>query len=330
MPERADVVVVGAGVMGLASAWALARAGREPLVLEQFRVGHARGSSHGATRIFRLAYDEPEWVRLAQKALPLWRELEADSGETLLDFTGLVDLPLDLDRLVAALTATDTDHEILDAEEVERRFGLATTCSKAVFQPEAGVVRADRALAVFASGVTIREETKVRALVPGGVETDRGVIEADDVVVAAGAWAGDLVSRLPVTPTRETVSYFRLADERLVPSVIDYANRETYALTAGRGVLKVGVHRTGPPADPNGPGRPADTTARFASEWAARTFDLAQPEPISVETCLYTNTTDARFLLERRGSVVVCSACSGHGFKFAPAVGTRVAELVAG
>jgi sarcosine oxidase len=316
--------------MGLASAWALARAGREPLLLEQFEVGHTHGSSHGATRIFRLAYDEPEWVRLAQKALGLWRELEAETGEQLLDLTGLVDLPEDPDRLTAALDATETPYELLTAEELQHRFGLATTCCKAVWQPDAGVVRADRALAAFARGLAVRENTKVRGLVPGGVETHQGVIEAAAVVVAGGAWARELVPELPVTPTRETVSYFELVDGRVVPSVIDYRNRETYSLTAAPGVLKVGVHRTGPPTDPDEPGRPDEEIVRFASGWAARTFDLSRPEPVAVETCIYTNTDDARFVLERHSDVVVCSACSGHGFKFAPAVGTRVAELVAG
>jgi sarcosine oxidase len=329
MAERADVVVVGAGVMGLASAWGLARAGREPLVLEQFEVGHTHGSSHGATRIFRLAYDEPEWVRLAQQALPLWRELEVESGRQLLDLTGLVDLPEDPDRLIAALDATGTSYELLSAEEVQHRFALATTCRQAVWQPDAGVVLADRALAAFAGDVEVREGTAVRLLTPDGVETESGFVEADAVVVAAGAWVGELLPGLPLVPTRETVSYFRLADERAVPSVIDYGNRETYALTAGPGMLKVGVHRTGPPTDPGQAGVADRDIVRFASEWAARTFALAQPEPVAVETCIYTNTDDARFVLERRGNVVVCSACSGHGFKFAPAVGVRVAELVA-
>jgi len=330
MAEKADVVVVGAGVMGLASAWALARAGREPLVLEQFQVGHTHGSSHGATRIFRLAYEEPEWVRLAQEALPLWRELEAESGEQLLDLTGLVDLPEDVDRLTATLDETGTAYELLSAEELGHRFDLVTDCYKAVWQPDAGVVLADRTLAAFARHVEVREQTVVRSLVRGGVETDCGVIEADAVVVGAGAWAGELVPRLPVIPTRETVSYFRLTDDRAAPSVIDYVNRETYALTAGPGMLKVGVHRTGPPTDPAAAGTPDQEIVRFASEWAVRTFPLARPEPIAVETCIYTNTVDARFVLERRDGVVVCSACSGHGFKFAPAVGVRVAELVTG
>jgi sarcosine oxidase len=338
MVERADVVVVGAGVMGLAAARALVRAGRMPLVLEQFRLGHANGSSHGATRIFRLAYEEPEWVRLAQEALPLWRELEAESGEQLLELTGLVDLPEDADRLTATLDATGTAYEVLTAEQLQHRFGLATTCCQAVWQPDAGVVLADRALRAFGAGLGVREETRVTELAPGDdvvrVETAAGSIEADAVVVSAGAWAKPLLADagidLPVVPTRETVSYFQLAAERPIPSVIDYANRETYALGAGPGVLKVGVHRTGPPTDPDEPGKPDEDIVRFASGWAARTFALAAAEAVRVETCLYTNTDDARFVLERHGPIVVCSACTGHGFKFAPAVGKRVAELVAG
>jgi sarcosine oxidase len=331
MPERADVVVVGAGVMGLATARALARAGREPLVLEQFRLGHTHGSSHGATRIFRLAYDEPEWVRLAQEALPLWRELEAEAGEQLLDFTGLVDLPLDLDKLTETLDTTGAAYELLTAQEVQHRFDFVTDCYKAVFQPDAGVVLAERATRALAARLHLREMTPVRALTATGVETDAGAIEAETVVVAAGGWAKPLLAQagidLHVVPTRETVSYFRLANAGAVPSVIDYANRETYALTAGDGMLKVGVHRTGPPTDPRHEGEPDPEIVAFATDWARRSFRLAEPGPIRVETCIYTNTADAGFVLERHGRIVVCSACSGHGFKFAPAIGTRVAVL---
>jgi sarcosine oxidase len=335
MTERADAVVVGAGVMGLAAARALAQAGREPLVLEQFRAGHTRGSSHGATRIFRLAYEEPEWVRLAQEALPLWRELEAEAGETLLRFTGLIDISEHPERLVQTLESTGTAYEVLTPDEVQHRFDLATTCSEVVWQPDAGVVLADRATAALRAGLQVREETRVVAIVPAGggarIETDDGAIEAEVAVVAAGAWARGLLAKagidLPVRPTRETVAYFRLADEREVPSVIDYPSRETYALTAGPGVLKVGVHRTGPLADPDEAGSADDEIVRQESEWAGRSYRLAQPEPVAVETCLYTNTADTSFVLDRHGPIVVCSACSGHGFKFAPAVGLRVAEL---
>jgi sarcosine oxidase len=321
--------------MGLAAAWALRQAGREPLALEQFRVGHTRGSSHGATRVFRLAYAEPDWVRLAQEAFGLWRELERESGETLLELTGLVDIPIDEAAVTATLDACGTAYELLDPAQVERRFGLRTH-GAAVFQPEAGIVRANRALRAFGAAVPVLEETPVRSLVPRAdgvrIETDCGAIEAAAVVVAAGAWAKPVLAEigidLPITPTRETVAYFRLAGESAPPSVIDEPNREAYALTAGPGLLKVGVHRSGPPADPDQPGSPDGAIVRFAADWVVRTFPLAAPEPVSVETCLYTNTADARFVIERHGPVVVCSACSGHGFKFAPAVGRRVAALV--
>jgi sarcosine oxidase len=330
MVERVDVVVVGGGVMGLATAWALRRAGREPVVLEQFRVGHTHGSSHGATRIFRLAYAEEEWVRLAQEALDLWRELEQETGEPALDLVGLLDLAVDPAPLAAALDACGTAYELLSPEDARHRFGLVTSCCKVLFQPEAGVVLADRALRGFEAGVEVREETRVTSLDGTRVETDRGALEATDVVVAGGAWAKQLLADLPVVVTRETVAYFRLADDRAVPSVIDYAADETYALTAGPGLLKVGLHHSGPQIDPDEPGEPDEAVVVREAAWAARSWPLASPEPERVETCLYTSTADRRFVIERHDRVVVCSACSGHGFKFAPAVGTRAAALTLG
>jgi sarcosine oxidase len=333
--ERVDAVVVGGGVMGLATAHALRRAGRDAVVLEQFRLGHTRGSSHGATRIFRLAYDDPGWVRLAQESLRLWRDLEAESGEQLLELNGLLDLTDDPAPLVAALEACTTTYELLDPEEARRRFDLATTCSMVVLQPDAGVVRADRAVRALARGLDVREETRVRELTPGDdgvrVVTERGSFEADVAVVAAGAWAKELLAgagiELPVVPTRETVAYFELATSRPPPSVIDYPEGETYALAAGPDRLKVGLHRTGPPTDPDDEGEADEEIARREAEWAREAFPLARPEPVAVETCIYTNTADADFVLERHGQVVVCSACSGHGFKFAPAVGRRASDL---
>ncbi|HEX3455029.1 MAG TPA: FAD-dependent oxidoreductase [Gaiellaceae bacterium] len=335
MVERVDVAVVGGGVMGLATAWALRRAGREPVVLEQFRVGDTHGSSHGATRIFRLAYAEEEWVRLAQEALVLWRELEAETGEPALDLVGLLDLADDPAPLAAALDACGTAYELLSAGEAEQRFGLATQCRQVLFQPEAGVVLADRAIRGFAAGVEVREQIRVTSLEPLDesvrVNTERGALEASDVVVAGGAWAKQLLPDLPVIVTRETVAYFRLSDDRTVPSVIDYAAGETYALTAGPGLLKVGLHHSGPQVDPDdGAGEPDDAVVAREAEWAARSWPLASPQPERVETCLYTSTVDHRFVIERHDRVVVCSACSGHGFKFAPAVGTRAAALTLG
>jgi sarcosine oxidase len=332
----ADVAVVGAGVMGLAAARALARAGRSVVVLEQFRLGHDRGSSHGGSRIFRLSYPEEGWVRDAQEALPLWRELEAEAGETLLELHGSVDLG-DWAANRDALAAAGAPHEVLDRREAERRFGLALDPGeRALYQADGGIALADRTLAALAAsarehGAELREETRVVGVAgtPGGVrvELEDGALDAAVAVVAAGAWAPRLVELVDARPTRETTAYF--AHDEPVPSLIDSTLEGVhgYALGApGRGV-KAGVHKTGPRVDPDEPGEPDDAIARAAGEWLARRLPRLDAEPVRTETCLYTNLADDRFTLERRGNVVVGSPCSGHGFKFAPLVGARLAAL---
>src|SRR5689334_22858267 len=139
-----DVAVIGAGVMGLATGWALRRRGQEPTVYEQFERGHTRGSSHGRSRIFRLAYPDPEYVGLAQDAFALWRELEVETGETLLELNGLLEIVRTLEESTApTLEACGVAWEQLDREEAERRFPVQVPeQSFAMLQPEAGVVLA--------------------------------------------------------------------------------------------------------------------------------------------------------------------------------------------
>ena len=339
----ADVVVVGAGVAGAAAAYALAREARDVLLLERFAVGHDRGSSHGSSRIFRLTYPEPGWVRLAQEALPLWRELEAESGETLLELTGTLDLG-DWRPNRAALAAAGARHEVLDAAEVERRWPLRLAPGeRALFQPDGGISHAERSVRAFAAaavarGAELREGVRVERLEPRAADvrvvTDGGDLSARSVVVTAGSWTRALVAPLgldlPVVATRETVSYFGLPSEEPVPSVIELADERHpgYALAAPGAGLKAGLHQTGPEVDPEELGGPDVATAERTEAWVGRRFRDAVPLGRR-ETCLYTTTSDDRFLLQHAGRVVVGSACSGHGFKFAPVTGRRLARLVA-
>jgi len=139
--ERVDVAIVGGGVVGLAAAWRLASAGRDVVVLEQFDVGHANGSSHGSTRIFRFAYDDPAYVRLAQAALPLWRELESVAGRDLLRITGGIDVGDDpyLEACASALEVCGARVERLSAEACRDRFNwLRAGDEAAVFSPDTG------------------------------------------------------------------------------------------------------------------------------------------------------------------------------------------------
>jgi sarcosine oxidase len=321
----AEVAVIGGGVMGLATGWALERRGHEPVVYEQFRIGHDRGSSHGRSRIFRLAYAEPEYVRLAQEALALWRELEAESGETLLELHGLVEVVRTLEESTAqTLEACGVAWERLDGSEAERLFPIRVPEeSFAVVQPEAGIVRADKALAAFARELDVREEMRVH---PDDVD-------ADAVVVTAGPWVNELLAEpLPVKTTRETVCYFRPDAAGLpIPSLVSFKpdrhTHDMYSLADPKHGLKVGAHHAGPEADPNVPGGPDPELIDRITAWARETYRLADPNPVAAETCMYTTTSDATFILERRGRIVVGSPCSGHGFKFATAIGERLAEL---
>ncbi|HZE29224.1 MAG TPA: FAD-dependent oxidoreductase, partial [Gaiellaceae bacterium] len=185
------VAVIGAGVMGLATGWALRRLGHEPVVYEQFTVGNEHGSSHGRSRIFRLAYAEDEYVRMAQASLALWRELEAETGETVLELNGLVEIVQTLEESTAhTLERCGVAWERLEREEAERRYPIRVPeGSFVVVQPEAGIARADRALAAFAQSLDVREGSRVHP----------DELDADVVVVTAGSWVNELLEEpLPV------------------------------------------------------------------------------------------------------------------------------------
>jgi sarcosine oxidase len=326
----AEVAIVGAGVMGLATAWALARAGRSVVVCEQFEVGHVNGSSHGGSRIVRLSYPEERWVRLAQEAYPLWRELETGWGRALLDQPGTIDLG-DWRAHRDALAACGAPFEVLDRAETGRRFPLRLEHGETVlFQPDGGIVYADLALqallgASIAAGADLRERTRVASIADEGETVSLDGLRAKAVVVTAGAWAPGLVG-VDATPTRETASYFDLDEP--VPSLLDKSLGEThhYALAAPGVGLKAGVHRSGPVTDPDEPGEPDAAVGEEAAAWVERRLPAAGSLQ-RMETCLYTNRLEDEFLLEREGRIVIGSPCSGHGFKFAPVIGKRLAAL---
>jgi sarcosine oxidase len=341
--SKGRVAVVGAGVTGAAVARALARRGHEVVVLEQFEEGHARGGSHGATRIFRLAYTEPEYVRLAQDALRGWRELERESGEQLLELTGLLEVVRDRGAFAAALDACGVAWEELDAGAVRTRFGIALSeDSRALLQQEAGVVFAGKALSAFMAGArrhgaAVLSRTAVLGLEPDGdsvrLVTSEGDVHADAAVVAAGAWADRLLAPLGIDlelrPTRETVAYFRC--EGRFPSVIEEVVRTrgdlAYALHDPVHGLKAGLNASGVDTDPADDVAPDPELVELTTSWVAERFPAADLDSVRSETCLYANRPGERFALERHGPIVVASACSGHGFKFAPAIGERVAAL---
>ncbi len=314
------VAVVGAGIMGAATAWALRERGAEVTVYEQFELDHDRGSSHGRTRIFRVAYPDADWIRFAQEAYAGWQQL--DPG--LLGLYGLVELVADPALTSArALDECGVPYRWLGRDEVRALGANLPEGWTALHVADAGVVFADRARHAFLEAAGVEVETNRRI-----ESTDE--LDADVVVVTAGPWARELVPELPVTVTRETLAYFR-REGPPPPSIVDL-NAETgghgmYSLHDPAHGLKAGAHHAGPEADPGTAAPPNPAIVERISLWVRERFPDVDPKPVDAQTCLYTTTADERFVLERRGRVVVGSACSGHGFKFAPAVGRRLAEL---
>jgi sarcosine oxidase len=351
--ERVDVVVIGAGVMGSATARALGERGVETVLLEQFDLGHARGSSHGPTRIFRLAYPDPLYVEMAQLARESWRELEAAAGEDLLVTTGGIDAGPLASLCGAALEPRGVTHEWLTPAQAAERFPSISFdgLDPILFQADAGVSRAGRTVAAQVrlarqSGVDVRDRTEVAAVEPNddGVEvrtTDGSAYRARVAVVTAGSWAGPLLVRagrpVGLQPILQTIAYFGPAQPGAeeIPTFIEWGSPEIvwYALPPA-GVapgVKLGAHVGGKPVDPSaGPFPPDEELERVLAKYVAERFPGLVPEPIGAETCLYTMTDDEDFVLDRAGPLVVGAGFSGHGFKFGPLVGEALSDLATG
>jgi sarcosine oxidase len=352
--ERYDAVVVGAGAMGSAAAWWLARRGRRVALVERFEAGHNRGSSHGASRIFRYAYADPVMVRLVIEARPLWDELQDDAGETLLEEIGALDHgdPAAVEALATAMAAAGVPFERLSPEAAAQRWPHLRFEGTVVHQPTGGRCLADATVAALlrraadhgadvrcgVGPATVSLDGDGVRVVAGGEE-----LVAGTAVITAGGWVAGVVG--PQTSIALPLPPLRVTEEQLVhfppavagepwerwASVIHHSERFWYALPSPGLGLKVGGHHEGDVIDPDrrrdGP-EPSyvEGLVRYVEEW----IPGVRPAPLAGTTCLYTTTPDERFLIDRRGPIVVGSACSGHGFKFVPLVGRVLADLVDG
>lgn len=352
---RADVVIVGGGVIGSAAAWRLAARGRSVVLLEQFGPGHRRGASHGSSRIYRQAYDGEFYTALAARALPLWRALEDAAGTSVLTLTGAVDhgLPDALAAKASASAALGIPHELLDPAEAGRRWPGIRFDTQVLHHPDAGRLHADRAVqalncAAARAGADIRHDVAVRGIssTATGVEivTDRETIPAGHVVVAAGAWTRSLIgdARLDAVPelprlrtTQEQPAHFAPVTDDDWPSFVHHpgaglATEGIYGLGSDDGI-KIGEHGTGPVVDPETRDhRPDPAGVARLVDYAAAWLPGVDSDSVTADTCLYTTTPDSNFVVDRIGDVTVAAGFSGHGFKFAPAIGELVADLADG
>ena len=352
-----DVAVIGLGATGSAALHQLARRGLRVVGLEQFTPGHASGSSHGESRIIRLGYFEhPSYVPLVRAAFPLWRALERDSGTSLLQVTGILEMGAPDGTLVIGTRQSaqthGLPHEVLDAASVARRFPAFALPPHfvGVFQPEGGILAAEPAVAAQlacarAAGAEVRPNETVLAIEPtaGGVRvvTKREAITAKQAVVAAGAWVKQLLPGLPapIRVTRQVVGWFApsapalFARERCPVFMLEREDGIFYGFPAGpRPGIKFAKHHHADEAiDPSAATRPMDAADEAVLRAALAAHVPSADGPLlAAQTCRYTMTPDGDFILDRlpgAPAVIVASPCSGHGFKFAPVIGEIIADL---
>lgn len=353
-----DAIVIGLGGIGSGAACWLSRSlGSGVLGLEQFELGHDRGASADHSRIIRLSYHRPDYVRLARRAYETWALVEREAGERVVTVTGGLDLwpvgaMIPKEDYVGSLTAEGVPFERLDGAEIRRRWPQwrLDDSVTGLWQANGGLAdpyrgnAAHRRLAL-ATGATLRERTPVRALRDAGggeveVVTDDATYRTGRVVLAADAWTNQLLGtlgrRLPLQVTREQVTYFACPDPAAFapdrfPVWIWMDDPSFYGFpTYGEAGPKVAQDCGGQPVDPDRRSFERDEAA-FArvAGFVDRHLPGAAGPPISTRTCLYTLTPERDFVVDRLPELpsVVVILGAGHGYKFASVLGRIAAEL---
>ena len=333
--------VIGGGAMGSATAWRLATRGVDVVCFDRYSPPHSIGSSHGETRIIRTAYFEaPFYVPLLHETFRLWRELESATGADLLTVTGALMLGAKSSEVVrGALESAqshDLDVEVMDADVVRERYPghVLNDDDVGVLDRQAGFVRPEAAVAAMLSRVP--EVKRDTAVASAHELLDR----FDAVVVAAGPWTSELVDWIPVKVERQVMAWFAIERHAawLTPDRFPVFIRETdmtdvYGFPTLDGVsVKVARHHEGSTTDPDHVNRNVDDTdLNPLKRFVAHYMRGVSTEVTRTATCMYTNTPDGHFAVGRDPKdprVTVVSACSGHGFKFAPVIGDIAADLV--
>ncbi len=355
---RYEVIVLGLGGMGSATAYHLARRGRRVLGLDAFARGHQNGSSHGRSRGIREAYGEsPQYVPLVQRAYALWRELEEETGQHLLTITGGIGIgPAEpgfgaTQKESAARYALSVEE--LTADEIMARWpGFRVPDGYAgIYDPHTGFLLPEPCVAAHLDlaakhGAALHHHEPVMRWSPDGagvrVETETATYLADALVITAGPWAGEILRdlHLPLEPWRMYNVYF-------APTRPDLFGPDRFPVYGVRGPegsyygvpmlpgdgLKVGRHDRGDVCTPETARRTIEPEEIAAMRAVLDTYlPGATGEVLAATTCLYTMTPDSDFIIDRHpdhARVVYAAGFSGHGFKFSAVIGEVMADLAA-
>ncbi|XP_040099827.1 peroxisomal sarcosine oxidase isoform X2 [Oryx dammah] len=361
--ELYDAIVIGAGIQGCFTAYHLAKHSKKVLLLEQFFLPHSRGSSHGQSRIIRRAYPEDFYTQMMAECYSMWAQLEHEAGTQLHRQTGLLLLGMkenpELKTIQATLSRQGVEHQCLSSEELKQRFPNIWLARGEVGLLEAsgGVLYADKALralqdAIRKLGGIVHDGEKVVEIKPGlpvTVKTTSRSYQAESLIITAGPWTNRLLrplgAELPLQTLRINVCYWQekvagsYSVSQAFPCFMDLglslAPHHIYGLPSREypGLMKVCYHH-GNNADPEERDCPAAFSniqdVHILSGFVRDHLPDLQPEPAVMEHCMYTNTPDGHFVLDRHpkyDNIVIGAGFSGHGFKLSPVVGKILYEL---
>jgi sarcosine oxidase len=352
-----DVIIIGVGGMGSATAYHLAARDRKVLALEQHNIPHDLGASHGVNRIIRLAYaEDPRYVPMLRRAYRLWRELGRKVGERLLFITGGIDAGREDSWIVRgsleACKKHKLRHEILTASKLHKRFpGFCLPKTMvAVYQPQGGFVLSERSIVAHVSaaldlGAEIHAQEQVldwnvrRGIVT--VRTNRGSYRAGRLVITAGPWAAKVIKPLRgiVKPERQVLLWVQPKRPELFrmgafPVFYMQDGEEKFYGFPAYGIpgFKLGkYHHLKQQVDPDSMDRECHLRDEKVLRKAIRRyFPDADGPTIAMKTCLFSNTRDEHFILDIHPAfpqVSIAAGFSGHGFKFCTVVGEIMADF---
>ncbi len=351
-----DYIIIGAGAAGSATAYQLAKDGANVLLLEQFSIGHERGSSHGESRIFRFAYPQVEYARFAKQCLPLWKTLEAESGKELLHSTGGLDFADDetgfqsIYDVKKALEDADCRVDFLDTAALKKRFPQWKLKKGAigVYSPDAGILKATECVQTMVAeaikyGASVHENEAVQHIDYQGdkifIKTSKNTFQAKKLIITAGAWLNtllkDLGEQLELKITQEQYVYLDLkkrAKQPLLDTIwIHYRKEFMYGFPDLGNGYKCGWHHSNVEIDiTNYTPTPNQAVLETVQNYMATYRPQLAIAPTALNTCLYTTTPDQHFILDflpQQPNILIGSPCSGHGFKFAVGIGRALADL---
>lgn len=360
MQQHYEVIIIGAGTAGMAAGAFLAKKGVKTLLIDSFDPPHTNGSHHGDTRIIRHAYGEGEYyVPMAVRAQELWEELEQEVGETLFLKTGILgagnaDSPF-IKEIIKSAKKHQLPLEVLEPVDVKARWPQVNVPDGFIgcYESNSGVLLAEKCISAFRK-VALNHQaelwtnTRVQhiEIVENGVivDTEKGKVYGDQCIVTAGAWTKKVVEphQLPLSPVRKTVAWFDADEESFghnhFPGFFFMLEDESYygfPSINGSGV-KVGRMDGGQMVDPD------DMDRSFGiyeeDERDVRSFlETFMPEATGFlkqgKVCLFTRTPDEDFIIDHHpqyNHVIIATGFSGHGFKFASAIGEVLMKMALG